>query len=341
VGRIAGVLMEVLGGAQEEPGIAQEAEFVIRKEGSEIILYSADGSKVLGRFPFGGGKQFGSEETAREAAAKRERQIQFFKHKHGMLSDVEMRMHHSDAWHRCWEKVKASYPSDSAAAICTWSVGRPPNPPDVYAQEGTGRIRLTVEEAEEMDEGLAAEMRQRGIAALWIDPQTWEVEEVHKEEREEGMDEKQLAELKDKLRKELEAEMAEKNKNVVALRAEVRKEVEAELAEKAKARTALAEFAAKICGGEHALAAKPDEVVAFLEGIPEAAREQAKKLLESKVVDLGEKGSSRDGKGGKKALPEEYAQGLDAGTLKLADLANPILELGELGQYDLSKWQGK
>lgn len=52
---------------------------VIAKEGSEIILYSKDKTKVLGRFPFGSGNKYKSERTARAAAALRERQIQFFK----------------------------------------------------------------------------------------------------------------------------------------------------------------------------------------------------------------------------------------------------------------------
>ena len=56
------------------------AEKVIRKEGNEIILYDSEGKKVLGRFPFGAGKKYKDEDSAREAAAKRERQIQYFKH---------------------------------------------------------------------------------------------------------------------------------------------------------------------------------------------------------------------------------------------------------------------
>jgi hypothetical protein len=54
---------------------------VIRKEGDEIVLYDSEGEKVLQRFPFGEGKKYKDEETVREAAKKRERQIQFFKHR--------------------------------------------------------------------------------------------------------------------------------------------------------------------------------------------------------------------------------------------------------------------
>lgn len=60
----------------------KEIREVIRKEGNEIVLYSSDGTKVLGRFPFGPGQPYEDEDAARAAAHKREGQIQFFK-KHG------------------------------------------------------------------------------------------------------------------------------------------------------------------------------------------------------------------------------------------------------------------
>jgi len=40
-------------------------------------------------------------------------------------------------------------------------------------------------------------------------------------------------------------------------------------------------------------------------------------------------------------LPAEIAAKLDDGTFKIADLASPILGLGDLKNYDLSKWAGK
>lgn len=52
---------------------------VIRKEGSEIVLYSSDGEKILGRFPFGKGKKYKDETAARAAAHEREGQIEIFK----------------------------------------------------------------------------------------------------------------------------------------------------------------------------------------------------------------------------------------------------------------------
>jgi len=62
---------------------------VIKKEGDEIVLYDKKGEKVLGRFPFGKGKKYKNEETAREAAKKREGQIQFFKHKEADIGEYK------------------------------------------------------------------------------------------------------------------------------------------------------------------------------------------------------------------------------------------------------------
>jgi hypothetical protein len=40
-------------------------------------------------------------------------------------------------------------------------------------------------------------------------------------------------------------------------------------------------------------------------------------------------------------LPAEIAKKLDSGEMKIADLSSPILDLGDVAQYNLSKWQGK
>lgn len=63
---------------------------VILKQSNKIILYSKDQSKVLGRFPFGPGNKYKNERTAREAAKKRERQIQYFKQR-GKAGGFKMR----------------------------------------------------------------------------------------------------------------------------------------------------------------------------------------------------------------------------------------------------------
>lgn len=148
---------------------------VIKKEGNVIVLYSHDESRVLGRFPFGDGGKYASEETAREAAQKRERQIQFFKSREAGIAALKEK--HSAAWHRCWDKVKQSYNPRSAAAICTWSISRPGGA-EIYEAFGSTKVVLTVEEAFVIDELLAAEMERDGIAALIIDTETWDVERV-------------------------------------------------------------------------------------------------------------------------------------------------------------------
>jgi hypothetical protein len=174
-------------------------EEVIKKEGDEVILYSKDGKKVLGRFPFGKGKKYADEKSARAAAHKREGQVQFFKHQGESQQEAIMpgaiildeakkaikskRKKHSASWHRCWEAVKANgYPSDSAAAICTWSLPMGKNPPNVYeSADGDSEeieekmVTLSIEDA---DGALAKEMKKRKIKALKINTETWEVEEV-------------------------------------------------------------------------------------------------------------------------------------------------------------------
>jgi cation transport regulator ChaB len=55
-------------------------------------------------------------------------------------------------------------------------------------------------------------------------------------------------------------------------------------------------------------------------------------------IEYGEVGHGRDPKG-LKPLPEEYARKLDSGVLAIADLSAPESGLGDLAQYDLSKWR--
>jgi len=70
VARVTQVVMDVLGrGENPPPEDVEKTEFVIRKEGNEIVLYSSDGEKVLD-FPFGKSMEYATEEAAREAALK-------------------------------------------------------------------------------------------------------------------------------------------------------------------------------------------------------------------------------------------------------------------------------
>lgn len=69
-------------GTAMQGGPAEKAELVeqmIKDEDGEVVLYSKDGSKVLGRFPYGEGKKYADKEAAKVAAQKREGQVKFFK----------------------------------------------------------------------------------------------------------------------------------------------------------------------------------------------------------------------------------------------------------------------
>lgn len=157
---------------------------VIKNVNGKWFLYTSDGKKKLGG-PY----------KSRAQALKRERQVQFFKHRGEKMARKrkpefilqsedalkEERKHHSDAWHRCWEKVKGSYDERSAAAICTWSVGRSPNPPDVYEANATSvaevKVKMTVKDAQSIDPELAAVMKDKGIKTITIDTDTWDLTE--------------------------------------------------------------------------------------------------------------------------------------------------------------------
>ena len=222
-------------------GESEQAELVIRKEESEIVLYSADGKKVLGRFPFGEGKKYADEEAARKAAVNREREVQYFKH-----------------------------------------------------------------------------------------------QEAGSDKESETMNEKELAELREKIRQEIVAEMAEQAKTRAELEEQVRKEVEAELTERLAERQKLVEFAERVCGKDGAgLSEKPDEL----------ERERVMAILESKVVEFGERGSAREGRGGKKELGEPYAMQLREWLDAECDLDEWFKlnadVVGDQGDYELSEFEKK
>jgi len=229
-----------------------DAELVIRKEESEIVLYSADGEKVLGRFPFGEGREYKDEAMAREAAQKREREIQYFKHQ-GAESDDDK-------------------------------------------ESGT-------------------------------------------------MTEAELQELREQIRKEIEAEMAEEQKTRVELTEQVRKEVEAELEARFAERQKLVEFAEEVCGRKGlALSVKPDEMVEALEALPAGPeRERVMEILKAPIVEMGERGSGREGAGGKKTLEEPYAGQLREWLAAECDLEewfklNEDL-VGAADEYELSAFE--
>lgn len=161
------------------------------------------------------------------------------------------------------------------------------------------------------------------------------------------MDEKELAELREKIRQEIEAEMAEKAQTLTELREQVKKEVEVELTERLAERQKLVEFAEKVCGNDgNALSAKPDELVEALEAVPAGPeRERVMAILESKVVEFGERGSGREGAGGKKKLEEPYAGQLQEWLAAKCDLGEWFKlnadVVGKQEDYELSEFEKK
>jgi hypothetical protein len=149
------------------------------------------------------------------------------------------------------------------------------------------------------------------------------------------------AALRAKIRQEFEAELAAQKARETKLRGEVRTEVEAEMTARFERRAKLVEFAEALCKGDRALSKTPAEIVTFLEALPVDQVEAAQAMLQAKVVPLTELGSGSGGQpqGTKKALPEEFASMLRKGELKLVDLADPVLQLGALDQYDLAEFQ--
>lgn len=80
----------------------------------------------------------------------------------------------------------------------------------------------------------------------------------------------------------------------------------------------------------HLLKLDADEAVFFGELLAKTAKDG--------FVEFGAKGHEKELKGGRE-LPAEIAERLDKGDFTVADLASPILGLGELSEYNLTKWQ--
>jgi hypothetical protein len=110
----------------------------------------------------------------------------------------------------------------------------------------------------------------------------------------------------------------------------------------------IAEFAQQVTGGTpdvpYGLPVSVDDLKEFLGRLQPTDLEFAKKLLgdiqthgRQKFAELGH---GKAGQAGGVALPAVYAQKLERGELTLADLGAPELALGDLAQYDLSRWNG-
>lgn len=104
-------------------------------------------------------------------------------------------------------------------------------------------------------------------------------------------------------------------------------------------------LAASLTGGtaeiKTGLPVDKTELAAFLESpTPEAAEKILLAIQKTGLVDFSEHGHSREVTG-QQQLPAEIAAKLDSGQLTLADLSSPMLALGDLAQYNLTKWQPK
>lgn len=307
---------------------------VIRKEENEIVLYDSTGKKVLGRFPFGEGEKYADEEAARAAAEKRERQIQYFKHREGGeegndLTELQGNVKNIVASWRKWagshtacvRALRGKPGISNPEALCAW-----------LHKEAEGKWPA---EGSEYEPGLAElEAVVDAVAAI-----------IAELDQEDEMDEKgqRMEELREEIRVELEAEMAEREEALTELRERVRAEVEAELQERFERKRKLVEFAEEVCGGEAGLSVKPDELVEALEAIPAEAQPKVMEVLRAKVVDFTEHGSSAPGKEQKKRLPTEMEAHLrefveNGGTVAEFFEANEDV-LGKSEEYDLAEYE--
>jgi len=116
-----------------------------------------------------------------------------------------------------------------------------------------------------------------------------------------------------------------------------------------KTKLHLSELSTKWVGGtkdnQRGLPFKSEELVEFMTSLTDEQQKKAEgifeKILTTGLVDFQQHGhNGSNDKGGKKQLPAEYSLNLDSGAMKLGDLSNPTLGLGDLEQYDLSKWNG-
>lgn len=110
----------------------------------------------------------------------------------------------------------------------------------------------------------------------------------------------------------------------------------------------IGELAQRLTSGNDAhprgLPVQRAELEGFLKNLGDPQRRQAEAILvaiqEHGLVEFAELGSGEQVKG-RTPLPAYLASKLDAGDLKIADLSDPVLGLGDVAQFDLSRWAGK
>ena len=151
------------------------------------------------------------------------------------------------------------------------------------------------------------------------------------------------------------ADLAGKDYKTADLGEQFHQLIETEAATMVKKQTVIAarqkdifDFSKDITGGTDespvGIPVKPEEVEAFLAMLTPEALEVAKgifsRIQTEGLVAFSENGHNRKIEG-EEELPEEYAAKLDSGEMTLDDLKEPVLGLGDLSAYDLSKWVGK
>lgn len=155
------------------------------------------------------------------------------------------------------------------------------------------------------------------------------------------MTQEEREKLKQQLRQEIEAEMASKQKTEAELREQLRQELRTEYENRYAHRQALMEFANEVTGGEAGLSAKPEDIVEFLEALPDERLEAAKALLKAKVVDFTEHGSNGNGQEQKKKLPEHARADVLSGEVTVAELFQFQAVPGKPEDYDLSEFSAE
>lgn len=110
----------------------------------------------------------------------------------------------------------------------------------------------------------------------------------------------------------------------------------------------IAEFSTKVTNGTDdtpfGFTIERDKVETFLQSLDDQQRKSAMGIL-GQIWEKGRVAYEELGHGkkvqGNVELPTYIASKLTSGDLEIADLGDPILGLGDIGQYDLSAWEDK
>lgn len=247
--------------------------------------------------------------------------------------DVDHQRHEAVGWLRGLHRVR-----DRLMGIVGWNaLGR-----QLIADQVYRYLSATVDMARKMIRSISLVNfpAVKGLAPLELSEGVL----TYQKKREVRMAEKSevgLEEIRAQIREEILAELETKRQQLAELKDEIRAEMEVELRAEFERHQEFVKFAEEMTSGDVQLAIKAKDLVALMEQLPDADVDVFKDVLQAKVVAFGEVGSGGEGKPNKKQLPEEYAEQLRSGTLDLSDLRNPVLDLGDLSEYDLSEFEDK